>query len=45
MSVNLLRMLGCHLQEVVHSADSDFIRGELANVKEDLEFVFIEGDL
>lgn len=45
MSVDLLRMLGRHLQEVVHGADSDFIGGELADVKENLEFVFIEGDL
>lgn len=43
--VGFLRVLSHHLQEVVHGADADLVRREVADVEEYLEFVVIEVDL
>lgn len=45
MAVSLLRVLSCHLQEVVHSADTDLVWREMADIEERLELVLIEVDL
>lgn len=45
MPICLLWVLSCHLQEIVHCADSNLIWRELTNVKEHLEFVVVEVDL
>lgn len=45
VAVSLLRVLPHHLQQVVHSADSELIRQEVTDIQEYFEFVLIEADL